>query len=122
MVSPYDIHAAAVAAACLHLTGDVSVCLSDCNSRACVRNVPPCVALPSCLAAYVPDEIITSRAGTRVLVVNTDAEGRFSMADALCEAKDQVLASPAAVAASSSLWTVATLTGHVVNGERPTTH
>lgn len=76
-----------------------------------------CVAVHT---AYVPDEIITSRAGTRVLVVNTDAEGRFSMADALCHAKEDLLhaaatPSSSASAPSSSLWTVATLTGHAVN-------
>ncbi len=37
--------------------------------------------------AYVGDELITSRAGTRVRVVNTDAEGRMVMADLLCLAK-----------------------------------
>ena len=34
---------------------------------------------------YVADEIITSRAGVRVRVGNTDAEGRMCMADALCK-------------------------------------
>lgn len=34
---------------------------------------------------YVSDEMITSRAGKRVRVCNTDAEGRMAMADALCE-------------------------------------
>lgn len=33
---------------------------------------------------YVSDEVITSRAGVRVRVGNTDAEGRMCMADALC--------------------------------------
>ena len=32
---------------------------------------------------YVADEIITSAAGTRVRVGNTDAEGRMAMADSL---------------------------------------
>jgi leucyl aminopeptidase len=35
--------------------------------------------------AYVSDEIITSRAGIRVRVGNTDAEGRMAMADVLCK-------------------------------------
>lgn len=35
--------------------------------------------------AYVADEIITSRAGVRVRVGNTDAEGRMAMADVLCK-------------------------------------
>ena len=37
---------------------------------------------------YVADEIITSRAGVRVRVGNTDAEGRMAMADVLCHMKD----------------------------------
>lgn len=36
------------------------------------------------------DEIITSRAGVRVRVGNTDAEGRMAMADVLCHLKEQV--------------------------------
>lgn len=39
---------------------------------------------------YVADEIITSRAGRRVRIGNTDAEGRMVMTDLLCEAKEQV--------------------------------
>lgn len=39
---------------------------------------------------YVADEIITSRAGVRVRVGNTDAEGRMAMADVLCHLKEQV--------------------------------
>lgn len=37
---------------------------------------------------YVADEIITSRAGVRVRVGNTDAEGRMAMADVLCHMKE----------------------------------
>ena len=33
---------------------------------------------------YVSDELITSRAGVRVRVGNTDAEGRMVMADLVC--------------------------------------
>lgn len=40
--------------------------------------------------SYVADEIITSRAGVRVRVGNTDAEGRMAMADPLCEMKELV--------------------------------
>lgn len=36
---------------------------------------------------YVSDELITSRAGVRVRVGNTDAEGRMCMADALCQVR-----------------------------------
>ena len=35
--------------------------------------------------AYVADEIVTSRAGVRIRVGNTDAEGRMAMADVLCK-------------------------------------
>ena len=34
---------------------------------------------------YVADEMITSRAGVRIRVGNTDAEGRMCMADAVCQ-------------------------------------
>ncbi|KAF5404640.1 Leucine amino peptidase [Paragonimus heterotremus] len=60
-------------------------------------------------SAYVSDEIITSRAGIRVRVNNTDAEGRMVMTDLLCEAKEQASRLPKAF-----LMTFATLTGHVV--------
>lgn len=39
---------------------------------------------------YVSDEIITSRAGVRIRIGNTDAEGRMAMADVLSEYKDKV--------------------------------
>jgi len=56
---------------------------------------------------YVADEIITSRAGVRVRVGNTDAEGRMAMADVLCRAKEMAKGQP-----DPHLLTVATLTGH----------
>ena len=37
------------------------------------------------------DEIITSRAGIRVRVINTDAEGRMAMSDVLCRMKELVI-------------------------------
>ena len=40
--------------------------------------------------ACVADEIITSRAGKRVRIGNTDAEGRMIMTDLLCLAKEEV--------------------------------
>ena len=43
---------------------------------------------------YVSDEIITSRAGVRLRVGNTDAEGRMAMVDVLCHAKEKALKSP----------------------------
>lgn len=40
---------------------------------------------------YVADELVVSRAGRRVRVGNTDAEGRMAMVDLLCEMKEKVL-------------------------------
>lgn len=40
--------------------------------------------------SYVADELITSRAGVRVRIGNTDAEGRMVMADVLCQMKERV--------------------------------
>ncbi|CAH1394814.1 unnamed protein product [Nezara viridula] len=57
--------------------------------------------------SYVADEIITSRAGKRIRIVNTDAEGRMAMADVLCYMKDI-----AKKAVNPHLFTIATLTGH----------
>ena len=56
---------------------------------------------------YVADEIITSRAGVRLRVGNTDAEGRMAMVDVLCRAKELALSDP-----DPQLMTVAILTGH----------
>ena len=43
-----------------------------------------------CTEAYVSDELFTSRAGVRLRIGNTDAEGRMAMADVLCEMKERV--------------------------------
>uniref|UniRef100_A0A1I8Q2Y3 Cytosol aminopeptidase domain-containing protein n=1 Tax=Stomoxys calcitrans TaxID=35570 RepID=A0A1I8Q2Y3_STOCA len=58
---------------------------------------------------YVADEVITSRAGVRVRVGNTDAEGRMCMADALCRMKEIAVADKLP---DPHLFTIATLTGH----------
>jgi len=58
---------------------------------------------------YVADEIITSRAGVRLRVGNTDAEGRMAMVDVLCKCKELSLNQP-----DPQLFTIATLTGHAV--------
>ncbi len=42
--------------------------------------------------AYLPDEILTSLAGRRVRIVNTDAEGRVVLTDMLYYAKEEVSA------------------------------
>ncbi|KAG0252176.1 hypothetical protein BG011_007141 [Mortierella polycephala] len=70
--------------------------------------------------AYVSDEIIYSRAGQRVLVGNTDAEGRMAMTDPLCECKERILAERGTgVNIPSRLFTVATLTGHAIRAYGP---
>jgi len=56
---------------------------------------------------YVSDEIITSRAGLRIRIGNTDAEGRMVMTDPLCWAKEDAMKHK-----NSHLMTIATLTGH----------
>jgi leucyl aminopeptidase len=57
--------------------------------------------------AFVPDEIITSHAGVRVRVGNTDAEGRMLLADLLSHLRED-----AVNAVNPELFSVATLTGH----------
>lgn len=37
--------------------------------------------------AYVSDEVLVCRAGRRIRVGNTDAEGRMVMADVLCKVR-----------------------------------
>ncbi|RKP23049.1 hypothetical protein SYNPS1DRAFT_19216, partial [Syncephalis pseudoplumigaleata] len=69
--------------------------------------------------SYVSDEVIEARSGVRVIVGNTDAEGRMVMTDLLCKCREEVLATRAraggaAAAPAASLFTVATLTGHVI--------
>lgn len=64
----------------------------------------------------VSDEIITSHAGVRVRIANTDAEGRLAMTDALSHCR--LLAKDAE---SPELMTVATLTGHAALAVGPYT-
>ncbi|MEZ9199530.1 leucyl aminopeptidase family protein [Shewanella sp. 10N.286.54.B9] len=59
--------------------------------------------------AFVTDEIITSHAGKRVRIGNTDAEGRLVLADLLSH-----LRLKAESAVKPEMYSVATLTGHVV--------
>ncbi|MBN3294979.1 YH24 aminopeptidase, partial [Amia calva] len=63
---------------------------------------------------YVSDELLCSRAGLRVRVGNTDAEGRMVMADLLCEMKEK-----AASEVAPELFTIATLTGHAIRAMGP---
>ncbi len=64
--------------------------------------------------SFVSDEIIPSRAGVRVRIGNTDAEGRLVLADLLARAKEIAKGAPAPV-----LMSVATLTGHVYRAYGP---
>ena len=57
--------------------------------------------------AFVSDEIITSHAGVRVRIGNTDAEGRLVLADLLSHLRLEAESAPA-----PTLFSVATLTGH----------
>lgn len=67
--------------------------------------------------AYVCDEIIRSRAGVRVRIGNTDAEGRMAMGDLLAEVREKALRLPDP--SKARLFTCATLTGHVVRAYGP---
>ncbi|KAL7053126.1 hypothetical protein AAHC03_025686 [Spirometra sp. Aus1] len=62
--------------------------------------------------AYTVDEIIKSRAGKRVRIGNTDAEGRMVMTDLIAEAKEEAL--DKFKDKDVQIITAATLTGHVV--------
>ncbi|XP_053726930.1 putative aminopeptidase W07G4.4 [Synchiropus splendidus] len=63
---------------------------------------------------YVADELVVSRAGRRVRVGNTDAEGRMVMVDLLCEMKEKAINEVA-----PELFTIATLTGHAIRAMGP---
>lgn len=56
------------------------------------------------------DEIITAKSGARVRVTNTDAEGRFAMADIIHHLKEKYSNSP-----NVKIFSIATLTGHARN-------
>lgn len=62
--------------------------------------------------SYVADEIITSHAGVRVLVVNTDAEGRMVLADCLSHIREEAAGIDDAQHAGIQIYSIATLTGH----------
>jgi len=63
---------------------------------------------------YVSDEIVPSRAGVRVRIGNTDAEGRLVLADLLCRGRELCKDSPKPL-----LLSLATLTGHVYRAFGP---
>ena len=64
--------------------------------------------------SFVSDEIIRSRAGLRVRIGNTDAEGRLVLADLLSLAKELADGAP-----DPTLMSIATLTGHVYRAHGP---
>jgi leucyl aminopeptidase len=64
--------------------------------------------------AYVSDEILTSHAGVRVRIGNTDAEGRLVLADLLSHLRQGALSAPAPL-----LLSLATLTGHASRAVGP---
>jgi leucyl aminopeptidase len=67
--------------------------------------------------SFVTDEIITSHAGVRVRIGNTDAEGRLVLADCLSQLRLRAAAS----VAPSRLFSLATLTGHAALAVGPYT-
>ena len=66
--------------------------------------------------AFVADEIITSHAGVRVRIGNTDAEGRLVLADLMSHLRQQ-----AKDAVNPTLFSIATLTGHAARAVGPYT-
>ncbi|KAJ1963755.1 hypothetical protein GGI12_001865 [Dipsacomyces acuminosporus] len=65
--------------------------------------------------SLLPDEVLVSRAGVRVLISDTDAEGRLVMTDPVAECRERILAARAAGDKTRSvIYTAATLTGHVI--------
>ncbi|KAJ2300991.1 hypothetical protein IWW55_003835 [Coemansia sp. RSA 2706] len=65
--------------------------------------------------SLLPDEVVCSRAGVRVLINDTDAEGRLVMTDPVAECRERILAERAAGSSvPAAIYTVATLTGHVI--------
>lgn len=64
--------------------------------------------------SFVSDEIIRSRAGVRVRIGNTDAEGRLVLADLLAAGRELIEGAP-----DVTLMSIATLTGHVYRAHGP---
>ncbi|KAJ2720081.1 hypothetical protein GGI07_004830 [Coemansia sp. Benny D115] len=65
--------------------------------------------------SLLPDEVVVSRAGVRVLIGDTDAEGRLVMTDPVAECRERILAARASGdKIPAAIYTAATLTGHVI--------
>lgn len=63
--------------------------------------------------AFVPDEVLVGHAGKRVLIGNTDAEGRLVLADCLSHLREEVAYNPEAFPRPTFI-SLGTLTGHAV--------
>ena len=91
---------------CVHADPALTAGLKLVVELGCVRNsIGP--------DAFVPDEIIVGHSGRRVLIGNTDAEGRLVLADVLSHLRDRVTRDRAAHP-NPTLVSLATLTGHAV--------
>jgi leucyl aminopeptidase len=91
---------------CVHADPKLTAGLKVVVELGCVRNsIGP--------DAFVPDEIIVGHSGRRVLIGNTDAEGRLVLADVLSHLRDRVTRDRAAHP-NPTLVSLATLTGHAV--------
>ena len=66
--------------------------------------IPACENMPSG-RALKPGDVITSMAGTTIEILNTDAEGRLILADALCYAVEE---------GAERIVDLATLTGAII--------
>ncbi|KAI9502632.1 hypothetical protein GGI25_005953 [Coemansia spiralis] len=65
--------------------------------------------------SLLPDEVVVSRAGVRVLISDTDAEGRLVMTDPIAECRERIIAARAAGDKTpAAIYTAATLTGHAI--------
>jgi leucyl aminopeptidase len=94
----YDMSGAAAVIACLNLAAELKLPLRVIGLVAAVENMPSGTAIK-------PGDIVTSSSGQTVEILNTDAEGRLILADALHYARRF---NPAAVV------DIATLTGACV--------
>lgn len=90
--------------ACAHADPHLTDGLRVVVELGCVRN-----SLGS--DAFVADEVLTGHAGVRVLIGNTDAEGRLVLADVLSHLRHDVVTTPDAHPNPTFL-SLATLTGH----------
>ncbi|OMJ11680.1 putative aminopeptidase, partial [Smittium culicis] len=70
--------------------------------------------------SLLPDEILVSRAGVRVHIINTDAEGRLVMTDPLSVCRERInTLRESGDNTDTTVYTVATLTGHVIRAYGP---